>query len=107
MRFNGQNYRPLPHNLTVAKSSIDGLGLIATTIIPKNTYLGMTHISVITFPDWIRTALGGFLNHSEKPNCRIEYNFFKTRRYLYTNRTIDSGEELTVYYSLREYIYEG
>ena len=107
MRFNGQNYRPLPSTLTVKKSNIDGLGLFAETIIPKDTYLGMTHISVLTFPDWIRTALGGFLNHSEKPNCRIESNFFGTRRYLYTKRTIDSGEELTVYYSLKEYIYEG
>ena len=65
-------YRPLPSNLTIKNSNIDGLGLFSTEFIPAETDLGMTHIYDDRFPDnYIRLPLGGFFNHSTNPNCEI------------------------------------
>ena len=36
--------RPLPDGLTIKNSPIEGLGLFATIIIKKNTFIGVTHI---------------------------------------------------------------
>ena len=56
--------------------------------------------------EWIRTPLGGFLNHSEDPNCFVNTNIHYhhgDQRELYTVRPIIEGEELTIYYTLQEY----
>ena len=54
--------------------------------------------------DWVRTPLGGFLNHSDEPNCElidpIDYNVNWTIKTLQVIREIKPGDELTVYYSL-------
>ena len=61
-------YRPLPNGLTIKNSSIEGLGLFATIIIKKNTFIGVTHIRDEQFENkYIRTPLGGFYNHSNDP----------------------------------------
>ena len=90
------NYRPLPDSLTIKQSSIEGLGLFATQTIPKNIDLGMIHFSYGEL--LIRTPLGGFINHSKKPNCKkldLEDEW-----HLKTTREIKSGEELTLKYTL-------
>ena len=62
-------YRPLPKNLTIKDSKIDGLGLFSKTKIQKNSFIGITHVKNIDFQDnYIRTPLGGFYNHSKNPN---------------------------------------
>ena len=62
-------YRPLPKNLTIKDSKIEGLGLFSKTKIKKNSYLGITHVKHDDFQDmYIRTPLGGFYNHSKNPN---------------------------------------
>ena len=90
------NYRPLPESLTIKPSSIDGLGLFATQTIPKNTDLGTIHFS---YGDLIiRTPLGGFINHSDKPNCKkldLEDEW-----HLKTIKEIKKNEELTLKYTL-------
>ena len=92
-------YRPLPPYLTISKSSIDGLGLFAANDIPRDTNMGIGHVKDKRFENgWIRTPLGGFINHSNNPNCDIvESEDFLS---LSTNRDISAGEELTVYYTL-------
>jgi SET domain-containing protein len=61
-------YRPLPDGLTIKNSPIEGLGLFATNIIKKNTFIGVTHIRDEQFENkYIRTPLGGFYNHSNDP----------------------------------------
>ena len=60
--------------------------------------LGETHIWNDRINDWIRTPLGGFINHSEEPNCFILTNLHE--RQLYTIKPIKEGQELTVYYTL-------
>ena len=90
------NYRPLPESLTIKPSSIEGLGLFAIKTIPKNTDLGMIHF---TYGELIiRTPLGGFINHSEKPNCKkldLEDEW-----HLKTITEIKKDEELTLKYTL-------
>jgi len=92
-------YRPLPTEITVGKSSIQGSGLIAACDITANTELGISHVRDSRFLDgYIRTPLGGFINHSENPNCCVyEFNDFLKIK---TVKNITKGEELTIYYTL-------
>ena len=62
-------YKPLPKQLTVKKSPIEGLGLFATEDIKKNSFIGVTHVRDEQFENkYIRTPIGGFYNHSNEPN---------------------------------------
>tara|TARA_B100000029_G_scaffold251126_1_gene248163 strand:- start:97 stop:537 length:441 start_codon:yes stop_codon:yes gene_type:complete len=62
-------YKPLPKQLTIRKSHIEGLGLYATENIKKNSYIGVTHVRDEQFENkYIRTPVGGFYNHSNEPN---------------------------------------
>ena len=62
-------YKPLPKQLTVKKSPIEGLGLYATEDINKNSFIGVTHVRDEQFENkYIRTPIGGFYNHSNEPN---------------------------------------
>lgn len=92
-------YRPLPEHVTIAQSPIEGLGLYAQCTISENFRLGLTHIGDPNFPDgYIRTPLGGFINHSETPNCRLRKH--AGNMYLYTIAAISKGVELTLRYSI-------
>lgn len=100
-------YRPLPSNVTIKNSEIEGLGLFATEDIPENTDLGMTHIYDERFPDnHIRVPLGGFFNHSNEPNCTIvsstkdDFGNEIEHLRLVTIKNIKAGEELTAFYTL-------
>ena len=52
-------YQPLPDELYIRRSTIEGMGLFAKTDIDGNINLGMTHI--IVKGEIIRTPLGGFI----------------------------------------------
>ena len=91
-------YRPLPTYITVKSSNVDGLGLFATEPIKKSSNLGISHVADRHFKNgYIRTPLGGFINHSNTPNCKT----FKEGRYLYiiANTDIKEGQELTLKYT--------
>lgn len=90
------SYKPLVKGLTIRQSQVEGLGLHSTTTWKSALMLGKTHY----YHDecWERTPLGGFINHSDNPNCVIITD--GTERYLVTVRPIEPGEELTVYYTL-------
>lgn len=110
INFKNSNYIPLPHCLTIQKSQQHGTGLFATDNIKPATRLGLTHILYDTAYDhvhitWIRTPLGGFINHSENPNCYIRQfqSSIYLERELFTIKPIKIGDELTVYYTLEEY----
>jgi len=91
------NYRPLPKSLTIKRSKVEGLGLFSTRPIPKHEVLGVSHIKNKAFEnDLIRTPLGGFINHSEYPNCKLKK--FPEGYVLQTEYEIITGEELTVKY---------
>tara|TARA_Y100001970_G_C13890402_1_gene678434 strand:- start:252 stop:575 length:324 start_codon:yes stop_codon:yes gene_type:complete len=92
-------YRPLPDNLTIKKSKLHGLGLFSTEFISSGTNLGVTHHVIVSdhFGDeLLRTPLGGFINHSDVPNCELleaggEYT-------LHTLKDIKKRKELTLKY---------
>ena len=87
-------YKPLPESLTIKSSGIEGLGLFATQDIKAGTQLGVTHI--IISDDIIRLPLGGFINHTDNPNC-VRINV-ANKSYLHTLKDIKQDEELTLKY---------
>ena len=99
---NRSQYNPLPDTVTIKESEIHGLGLFATSNIPKGTNLGVIH-HVSSKGDIIRTPLGGFGNHSETPNCKKIKSVTRNRMtetILMTSRDISAGEEITWKYTL-------
>ena len=106
-------YKALPDCLTIDKSKIHGLGLFATEDIGKDTNLGISHVKNTSgkFEDnYVRTPLGGSINHSDDPNCikfipdvvvapdvKVSLPDYMS---LKTIRKIRRGEELTVTYTL-------
>ena len=97
--FDKKSYRPLPKCLTIKKSDIDGLGLFATENIPAKVYLGETHFKIDPLADWLRTPLGGFINHSDSGNAIIKL-LENNIRGLTTEKAILESEEITVSYTL-------
>ena len=103
MKFKSYHYTPLTEELTIKNSKINGLGLFATKNIKAGIFLGETHIWESNRHEWIRTPLGGFINHSKEPNCFINNNIHYhhgDQRELYTIRPIKKNEELTVFYTV-------
>ena len=99
-------YKPLPESLTIKKSGIHDLGLFANQIILLGTNLGTCHIKI--GEHILRTPLGGFINHSNTPNCvKVELksadqeSAHYPHKYwnLVTIEDIKEGEELTVRYT--------
>lgn len=88
-------YRPLPKELIIGFSDIEGNGLFASDEIPKDTNLGISH--TLINDELIRLPLGGFINHSKEENCTLiqkDNNF-----YLHTLRDIEVDEELVLDYN--------
>lgn len=100
-------YKPLPANVTIKESIIEGLGLFTKDSIKENVVLGTSHYDVSTNMDQelVRTPLGGFINHSITPNCSIErksidwgMDYQVTVYVLKTTTNIDKNVELTLDY---------
>ena len=92
------SYQALPKELHIKDSPIAGQGLFAKEDIPAGTHLGMSHLLL---GDAIyRTPLGGFINHSEEPNC-IKY-FDDGFYFIKTQNNIKTGEELFLKYTFYE-----
>jgi hypothetical protein len=94
-------YRPLPKELYIGLSEIEGNGIMTSEILDDGTELGISHVkndSGDFHSGYIRTPLGGFVNHSEEPNCEFYTcgNYMKMR----TIKDIKSDEELTTNYNL-------
>ena len=95
------NYKPLPDGLTIKDSGIEGQGVFTTRDLSVGCNLGESHYRVDD--KLIRTPLGGFINHSEDPNChrtqvRIKPGFDKWTITVIKN--IKAGEELTLKYTM-------
>ena len=88
-------YQALPKELHVKDSPIAGQGIFAKEDIDAMMYIGVSHI-IIDDIIW-RTPIGGFINHSDDPNCikwRID-NIYHMK----TIREIKKGEELFLKYT--------
>jgi len=105
-------YRPLPDQLTIKNSPIEGLGLFATKDIKANSFIGITHIRDEQFENkYIRTPLGGFYNHSNKPTVmRMVSNVLPTLNFgdsIDTNAKVKKFDENdtnreNMYFNLQE-----
>ena len=96
-----KEYHPLPSGLTVSDSGISGQGVFTNRRLFAGTELGISHYRIDR--ELIRTPLGGFINHSETPNCernqiRIRPGFDKWN--LVVIEDIEEGEELTLKYKM-------
>ena len=100
------NYRPLPKDVRLGFSDIEGVGVFAKKDIEKGHNFGMSHLKL--GERLIRTPLGGFINHADVPNCyktalrytqeddsKIHYKIWN----LIALDDIKEGEELTVTYT--------
>ena len=104
-----KEWRPLPDQITIKESKIEGLGIFATEDLPPNTDLGISHVYDQRYPDnYIRLPLGAFINHHEMPNCRAivsesheTLGEIKHIRII-TDKSILSGEELTLNYIINK-----
>ena len=105
-------YKPLPKEVTIKQSLIEGLGLFCNTDIKEGHIFGVTHISDTRFENgYIRTPIGGFINHSEEPNCKLIPKDKKTFPIsengtilmLVALKDIAEGTEITTKYSLYEF----
>ena len=95
-------YKPLPESLTIKASGIHDLGLFAEQDIKQATNLGVTHIKIDN--TIIRTPLGGFINHSNTPNCaKVELLLSEgspqKKWNLVATQDIKKGEEITLRYT--------
>ena len=97
-------YKPLPDSVVIRESPIHGYGLFAKTPIKKGFHLGVSHIYAPGFEtSYVRTPVGGFINHSDEPNChKIESPEESMLTYfsLVASKDIEKDEELTVKYTL-------
>ena len=92
-------YRPLPSYLTIKPSSVEGLGLFTIEPIKISTILGISHVADRHFLNgYIRTPLGGFINHSNTPNCKTLYEGRLIS--IITIKDVKIGEELTLKYNM-------
>ena len=96
------SYKALPDALHIGDSQVAGQGLFAKEDIPVDTELGLSHILLeILLDETFRTPLGGFINHSDDPNC-VKYpvdNKYYTKYYIKTIKPIKAGEELFLKYT--------
>jgi hypothetical protein len=85
------NYKPLPTGLFIKDSNIEGQGLFTTRDLIAGCELGESHYRIDTSGIesineeenknlFIRTPLGGFINHSEEPNCPNPDDHIEPRR---------------------------
>ena len=106
--FETIKYRPLPKEVRLGFSKIHDIGVFAKEKIERGRDLGISHIQL--GKELYRTPLGGFINHSDDPNCtksmfrvtnandftpKMDYKAWK----LFTLDDIEPGEELTLTYT--------
>ena len=88
-------YQALPSRLHVKDSPVAGQGIFALEEIPVGMVLGLSHIII---DDVIyRTPLGGFINHSDDPNC-MKWNE-DNKYFVKTIKPIHKDEELFLKYT--------
>lgn len=88
----------LGRKLTLSKSPIHGIGIFSKSHLLPHTNLGVAQIRNRE-NQYNITTLGKYHNHSSSPSC---YNkMIGSKRYLFTSRSMDPGEEITIDYTLQ------
>jgi|GEM_PF-3450300 len=103
---------PIFNWFSIQKSTIHGMGLFSRREIPQGAFLGVAMIKKIAAnnhhehliegygassdDEWLRVIGARFINHTNKPNIRLEY--YGTQVVAYALRKITIGEEITANY---------
>lgn len=96
---NQEYYKPLPNGLVIRNSAIHGQGLFTTISLKKGTVLGLSHVACEWAEDgYLRTALGGFINHSATPTLEKLENDHGNL-WIQTIDDIPPETELTLHYT--------
>ena len=92
-------YQALPKCLHIKDSPVAGQGIFAKEDIDAMMYLGISH--VVVDEDIMRTPIGGFVNHSDDPNCTKDLEEMEWGRiyHMRTIKQIKKGEELFLKYT--------
>ena len=110
--FKEHHYQALPECVEVKRSEGKGHGLYAAIDIAAGSYIGISHLALIPDQqkyikrDYIRTPIGGFINHSEFPNCAL-VRHPRTEKptelgivtHMWAIKPIKKGTELTCFYT--------
>ena len=89
------SYQALPDGLFIQNSSVAGQGVFTKVKLMSGMELGMSHLLIDD--EIYRSPLGGFINHSEKPNC--EKYLIGNKYYIRTIKDINPIEELVLKYT--------
>ena len=92
-------YKALPNWIRVKDSRVAGQGLFAKDDVPEDVYLGISHF--VVDEEIMRTPLGGFVNHSNDPNCvkECEEKEWGKIYHMRTIKPIKKDEELFLKYT--------
>ena len=93
-------YKPLPKELRLGFSKIHDIGVFTKEKIKVCHDFGISHLKVEG--ELFRTPLGGFINHSETPNCKrnqIRIKPYYDKWNLLVIEDIEEGDELTLKYT--------
>ncbi len=110
--FKNNHYKALPACMEVRNTEESGHGLYATVDIPAGSYLGISHVALsveqenIVKRNYVRTPIGGLINHSETPNCVLLKHPQPERpgqlglvTHMWSIIPIKKGTELTCFYT--------
>ena len=89
------SYQALPDGLFIQNSSVAGQGVFTKVKLMSGMELGMSHLLIDN--EIYRSPIGGFINHSEKPNC--EKYLVGNKYYIRTISDIEPLEELFLKYT--------
>jgi SET domain-containing protein len=82
------------NNWHIGKSNIHGVGLFANQYLLPNTFIDVAidNNQKITF-------FGSKINHSWKPSCKLIYSPFTKTYNVYSIKSMNYGDEITVDYT--------
>ena len=110
--FKEHHYKALPSWAEAKQVEGKGHGLFTNVDIPAGSYLGVTHLALAEQQvehigrNYVRTPLGGFINHSETPNCALLRHPRPNKpkelgivTHMWAILPIKKGSELTCFYT--------
>lgn len=92
-----KEYRPLPKELTIHGSTIDGLGVFSTTTLSPGIIFMSHPTHRYLEKECLRINFGGFINHSRNPSAEIIE--VDGKGYLKIIKEISADTEITADYS--------
>ena len=110
--FKDNHYKALPACMEVRNTEESGHGLYATMDIPAGSYLGISHVALsieqenLVKRNYVRTPIGGLINHSEPPTCVLVRHPQPERpgrlglvTHMWSVKPIKKGSEITCFYT--------